>query len=134
VREPRVGRRGDEAGIEALQQAAVVQRLHHAPEQPQGLRQPGRRRQPLQHDRVRAAQAQLAGQQQPGGATANDHHVRVCVHAHWDLRSAGRGRPAATRSKASRSTGGKGRSDSLRSHCSTVTRVALIAAAATSRG
>ena len=136
VREPGVGRGGNEAGVEALQQPAVVQRLHRAPEQPQGLRQPGRRRQPLQQHRGDAAKAQLAGQQQPGRATTGDHHVHVhvCVHAHRGLRSAGRGRPAATHPKASRSTGGKGRSDSARSQCSTVTRVAPIAAAATSRG
>jgi hypothetical protein len=76
-REPRVGRHGDEAGAEALQQATLVERLHHAPDQAEGLGQPGRRRQPLQHDGVRAAQAQLAGQQQPGRATAGDHHIHV---------------------------------------------------------
>ena len=132
VREPRVRRRRDKAGAEALQQPAVVQRLDHPPDERLGLRQPGRRRQPFQHDGFRAAQAQLTGQQQPGRATAGDHHVHV--HAHQGLRSAGGGRPAATRSKAPRSTGGKGRSDPVRSQCSMVTRVALITAAATSRG
>ena len=62
---------------EPVEQAAVVQHLHDLAHQAIALGDLADPRQPLKHDRVGAAQPELAGQHQPDRAAAGDHDVGV---------------------------------------------------------
>ena len=64
-------------GFESLQQAPVAQQLQDLPAETAGLRDLAGLRQPLEHQRSHAGQAQLTGQHQAGRAGAHDDHVGV---------------------------------------------------------
>ena len=64
-------------GLESLEQASVAQQLQDLPAETAGLRDLAGLRQPLEHQRSHAGQAQLTGQHQAGRAGAHDDHVGI---------------------------------------------------------
>ena len=63
------------SGAEPLEEAAVVQHLDDLTDQAVGFGDLAGLGEPVQHHRVNPCKTKLAGQHQPVGAGAGDHHI-----------------------------------------------------------